>query len=500
MQLAEHLRNVVSLEPNSWAIDYEGAEYTWGQLASLGDTMAVAIDDLGVQPSAVIGWAAENTPGAVAALAGLILHVYGAATINPHLAPKILCREIIEQRWPVIVGDVHFWSIDGVVDAAKQAGSAGMIVTLNQEGGSVTPVKGLERIGHGPFRPPAPGMVIERLSSGTTGPPKRSPQSESAMLNALVLGQRKQGQDDEPLKVKRSPSFVFKSLAHAGAFATMLALFSARPIVLQRKFTVAEIMKAVVRYRPKVLSLVPSMIKMIWDAQVSPDELSSVIAIRSGTAPLDPKLQADFEARYGIRILIDYGATEFGGVTTWTMEDHAQFAESKRGSVGRAVKGVRIRVVAQDTGAVIEDGSMGILQVAVDGNSDEWISTTDLVTLDKDGFLYIHGRADDAIVRGGFKVLPDDVVKVLRQHPAVRDAAVVGVPDERLGAVPVAVIEAQQGIAAPAAGELERFARDHLTAYQVPVAFVRVEELPRSASMKVIKNEVLQIARRAVAN
>ena len=121
MELAQHLREVVSLEPHSWAIDYENTQYSWGQVADLGDAMAAKIAELGVQPASVIGWVAENSPGVVTALAGLILHEYGAATINPHMAPRILAQEIIEQRWQVIVADAHFWTIEGVVAAARQA-------------------------------------------------------------------------------------------------------------------------------------------------------------------------------------------------------------------------------------------------------------------------------------------------------------------------------------------------------------------------------------------
>ena len=137
---------------------------------------------------------------------------------------------------------------------------------------------------------------------------------------------------------------------------------------------------------------------------------------------------------------------------------------------------------------------MGLLDVQVAHKTSGWVSTNDLVTIDADGFLYIHGRADDAIIRGGFKVLPNEIANILRRHPGVGDAAVVGVPDERLGAVPVAVIETKPGQPTPDAAELKAFAREHLTPYQVPVAFKFTDQLPRSASMKVIRPEVLQIA------
>jgi long-chain acyl-CoA synthetase len=104
--------------------------------------------------------------------------------------------------------------------------------------------------------------------------------------------------------------------------------------------------------------------------------------------------------------------------------------------------------------------------------------------IDEDDFLFIKGRADNAILRGGFKVHPDDVNKVLEGHPAVREAVVVGIPDRRLGAVPVAAIMLKSGVAEPGADELKAYARAHLIAYQVPVKFLFVDDVPRTPSLK----------------
>ena len=110
--------------------------------------------------------------------------------------------------------------------------------------------------------------------------------------------------------------------------------------------------------------------------------------------------------------------------------------------------------------------------------------TTDLARLDADGFLWIVGRADQTILRGGFKVQPEVVQAALEQDPAVAEAAVVGVPDRRLGAVPVAVVERQPGHDVEAEALLAR-AAEHLAPYERPVAVTVVDALPRVASGKV---------------
>jgi len=192
-----------------------------------------------------------------------------------------------------------------------------------------------------------------------------------------------------------------------------------------------------------------------------------------------------------VPILVDYGAAEFiGGVAGWTLADHRTHAQTKRRSVGRPRPDVSLRIVSPESGEALSAGQVGILHIKCDRFGPDWHHTNDLALIDEEGFLFLHGRVDDAINRGGFKILPDEVASVLRRYPGVRDAAVVGAPDARLGQVPVAAVEMSPGTPPPTAQELEAFARTHLTAYMVPKVFHFVEALPRTASMKVSRPEL----------
>jgi long-chain acyl-CoA synthetase len=127
----------------------------------------------------------------------------------------------------------------------------------------------------------------------------------------------------------------------------------------------------------------------------------------------------------------------------------------------------------------------GVLELSGGQVSDgSWIRTTDRAVLDADRFLWIRGRYDNAIIRGGFKVHADDVSAVLEQHGAIPEAAVVGIPDQRLGEVPAAAIILANGANAPSEGELATFLKERLLPYQVPARFIYVDELPRTTSMK----------------
>jgi long-chain acyl-CoA synthetase len=328
------------------------------------------------------------------------------------------------------------------------------------------------------------------LTSGTTGAPKRVPLSRAA-FDASFAGftRYERGREfaDQP-QLRSGVTMVVNPLTHIGGiYGCIGALMAGRKIALLERFTVDAWVDAVRRNQPKVAPAVPSAIRMILEADVPRANLASLSALISGTAPLSPDLVDAFLEKYGIPILGNYGATEFAGaIAGWTLDDFRAHWTAKRGSVGRVHADIAARVVDADSGAVVAAGGEGLLEImgAQLGNGGQWLRTTDRAVLDADGFLFIRGRADNAIIRGGFKVHPDDVVRALNAHPAVREAAVVGVPDARLGAVPAAAIIVRRGVTAPDAEALKAYLKTQLLPYQVPVHYRFVDDLPRTPSMK----------------
>src|SRR6185436_14659667 len=135
----------------------------------------------------------------------------------------------------------------------------------------------------------------------------------------------------------------------------------------------------------------------------------------------------------------------------------------------------------------LEVDTEGLLEVKAGqlGGDAGWIRTTDQARIDADGFLWILGRADQAIIRGGFKVRPDDVRAALERHPRVRAAAVVSRTDPRLGAVPVAAVELRPGVDEVTADDLLTHASTLLARYELPTEIRIVDVMPRTASAKV---------------
>jgi acyl-coenzyme A synthetase/AMP-(fatty) acid ligase len=179
--------------------------------------------------------------------------------------------------------------------------------------------------------------------------------------------------------------------------------------------------------------LQPAAVRMLLDADLPPEDLASLDFVMSASGPLDPEIRDAFERRYGVPVLLAYGATEFAGsVCTWTPELYREFGAVKRTSSGQVLPDTEVRISTRKPESR-SPPTIGDCWRRRSHRRSDWIRTNDLASVDADGFITLHGRADGAINRGGFKVLPEAVRRVLVSHPAVRDAAVVGVPDARLG-------------------------------------------------------------------
>lgn len=485
--LSRRLQQILALDPAAIAVEAEGRTWTWGDIATAASAVEESLLAAGVSSDAPIGWMAHNRAASVASFVSLVIHARMVVPLRPRQSPAVLEAELAAQRLEAVVAHADDWQTAQMVEAARQTGSAGIAVD-DSVGFAVSRVPGLAVDGSAVHRGSVPGHVMERLTSGTTGPPKRVPVAEDILLPALRAGENSaEAADSAAVALKKSPAILLKPFSHAGGlFGLLLALYQGRPMVLLDRFAPLEWAAVVQKHRPKAASLVPAMIRMILDEGIDPAMIASLKAIRSGTAPLDPAMQMEFERRYGIPVLVDYGAAEFiGGIAGWSLEDHRKFGESKRGSAGRMRRDVQLRLTSPTTGETVPTGEVGVVNLQSQRFGPGWHRTNDLALIDEDGFLFLRGRTDDAINRGGFKIVPDEVVTALLRYPGVREAAVVGKPDSRLGEVPVAAVRMAATDSPPDMAALERHLRDHLAAYMIPTEFRFVDDLPRTASMKI---------------
>jgi acyl-CoA synthetase (AMP-forming)/AMP-acid ligase II len=331
---------------------------------------------------------------------------------------------------------------------------------------------GVERQSPNEPRSIMPGDAIVQFTSGTTGPPKPVPLRHDRVLDLIdrVVGSLRGGRTEAKPPM---PNLVPVSLSlWAGIYQVLFAFRLGAPVILMEQFTTSEFARLVAQYEIRSSVLPPAaMVMLSEDAAVT--SLAPLRFVRSITAPLSPAHAQRFHERFGVAVLNGYGQTELGGeVIGWTAADWKEFGPAKLGAVGRPHAGIHVRVVE------------GELRVSADGAT--WISTGDLGRVDDDGFVWIDGRVSDMINRGGMKVFPDEVEERIRALPGVRDVAVVGVPDERLGEVPWAFVVGSVGF-----DELAAWCREALAAYKVPVGMTGLPSLPRNEIGKLLRRELV---------
>lgn len=336
------------------------------------------------------------------------------------------------------------------------------------------------------------GILIS--TSGTTGEPQTVylplPVLSRAMLEIEAMhagfGDRRKADGCWPALIQYSP------LAHIGGILTLLrAAAQGRATAILGKFHAETWAQTVEQFQPFTTGLPPSMMRMTLEAEIDPIRLSSLVSVWSGTAPVRAEERDAFSEKHGIPVLGNYGATEFcGPIASWSLDDYRAYFSSRSHAVGRIDPDIaHARIRAPEGKLLGKDGAVGVLEFKVHRLGNRWMVTNDLGSIDSDGFLTLHGRKDDTIVRGGFKLSPTMISDVLREHPAIRNAAVVGIADARLGQVPVAAVELVENSSIECA-EVQDFVRAHLPAYFVPTRILPVGELPRNPAMKLDRRAI----------
>ncbi len=466
--LRRRIAAVLDLAPDDPAIEYAGQWFSFGQVGALACQIATLVDGRGQ-----VGVLLRNRPAHVAAFLGVLLAGGTVVVINPSRGDDRTKADIAALNLPVLIGDTE----DLTTRVGQASGSTVISISTLDAHPQVVLTGDHSDTGK-------PGVAVRMLTSGTTGPPKRIDLTYDMLAHSVMGAQP--DRSPAPTQVRSGVAIVNAPLVHiGGVFRVLQCVAEARPFVLLERFELDRWADAVRRHRPRAVSLVPAALRMVLHSELGPEDLDGIRAVTSGTAPLSADDADAFQQKFGIPVLTSYAATEFGGgVAGWTLADHQKYWQVKRGSVGRANPGAQLRVVDDDGNALGPD-QPGLLEVKPGqlGPSADWMRTTDMARIDADGFLWILGRADQAIIRGGFKVMPDDVRAALESHPAVLTAAVVGRPDERLGETPVAVVELRDTASADAE-ELLDFLRNRLARYEIPTEIAIVDAIPRTPSGK----------------
>ena len=353
---------------------------------------------------------------------------------------------------------------------------------------------------HGPPRVEATQNGLQRLmyTSGTTSRPKgvRLTHGNVAWKNLGLIVEL--GLTAADVVVVCGP------LYHVGGLdlPALPTLHVGGTLVLLRVFDPVTVLEAIAAERATVVWLAPAMMNAVLQVPgLDGYDTSSVrLIIGGGEKMPEPVVRRILGAFPGAWFADAYGLTETVSGDTFLDREHSL---SKIGSVGRPVAHVELRIVDED-GVTLPAGELG--EIALRGPKvfggywrdeeatarairDGWFHTGDIGRLDDDGFLYVEDRIKDMVISGGENIATPEVERVLYEHHAVLEAAVVGTPHERWGQVPRAVVVLRPGESA-GAEELRDFCRARLARFKVPVVIDFVDALPRTPSGKVLKREL----------
>jgi long-chain acyl-CoA synthetase len=476
--LAEMIRTALSRPADQRALQFRGQWYSWGWIAAAAERVDRLLDEAGVGPGDAIAIAPANRPVCAAVLLGLMARSRDVVMIYAYQSPEAIGRKIAELKCAVVLAQAESWEAP-----ARQAAidTGALAISLSEDAQVLVPGTRLDRTRTHRAAESEPGLHL--LTSGTTGPAKLRHQTYHFVRQSMVI--------ETPVHPLGAPAPETPT-THDKAFGNIAGLYSylphavsGRAVIMHEKFTLADWLDYVREWRPVSSALAPAALRQLMDADVPKEALSSLKYMGGGASALDPDLQKAFQDKYGILILQSYGATEFGGIVSMVFPAHIEtFGPEKAMSVGRPWAGAEFRIVDPESGAILPAGQAGNFHVRMPRLGPDWVATSDLAKLDEDGFLYYLGRSDGAIVRGGFKIDPEQVRSALMAHPAVSDALVAGAPDRRLGEVPVAAFKVRVGQPTPSADELKAHLRARLPATFLPVAYYAVDAIPLTATNK----------------
>jgi long-chain acyl-CoA synthetase len=503
MTLIDVLHHHAKSRPKSVAFRIGGDVWTYERLMADVERLARGLAKRGLREGNRVALHMAN-------LAELVVAYYAcfrigaiAAPLNTRLKTAEL-RPLLERLQPALyIGQADLYRRIAAIDASIIPSNARFIVGDAVDDRWVQPLtKLLEEGKVGPVGtlPDVHAPAVLLTTSGTTGQPKFVTHTQ-ATLAASADSARHQGLDEDDIAAIALP------MAHGFGLFTFLACIQfGTPIVLLERFDPDALLDAIERHRCTWLPAVPAMFAALRERQRACgwDVHSLRICLSSGDV-CPPQLQEQFSALFGTRLRSFWGATEAAGSLTYGLES---------GPVSRIVKGAEVRLI-DDSGAPVPKGEVGELalrgpNVTIgywagpglidDAPKDGWFRTGDLMRQGDNDDLWFVSRKKDVIIRGGLNISPAEIERVLMAHPAVLDAAVVGLPDAALGQQVAGFVQLERSTRGVILKEILAGVRALLADYKVPGSLEMVDEIPRNTLGKIDRKSLLAMISKPEGN
>lgn len=506
----ERLRHWARETPDSVALVFKNRKTTYAELDRNADRVAQRLRAAGLRPGGRVALLAKNSDRFFELL-------YGAARIGAVLVPvnfRLAAPEIAfvieDAKAELLFVDADHAEIVGGIEAdlsqvrevvALEEGERGWpsYASWRDEPvprGKIPHADATTATAEHAIAPQ--DVAVQMYTSGTTGHPK-GVETTHANIEAL----NRAGSACGPAWHTADVNLVCMPLFHiAGAGWAFLGLHNGCRNVILPDVVPSEILRLIETDRVTKTLFVPAVILfLLQEPACATTDFSSLELIEYGASPIAQDVLRRALVAFGCNFIQLYGLTETTGAVTWLPpEDHGSEDGSRMQSCGKPWGDVRLRIVDAE-GNELPAGEVGEItcrsaqvmagywnrpEATSAAVRDGWFHTGDVGYLDQDGYLYIRDRIKDMIISGAENIYPAEVESALFDHPAVADIAIIGVPDEKWGEVPKAIVVPAPGETVELA-DLQAFARERLAGFKVPKSLAIVDALPRNPSGKILK-------------
>lgn len=450
---------------NKTALIAGGESLTYSQLKRRSETLAYGLSEtFGLGKGAKTAFLCRNHAVMIQALFAASRTGSSLYLLNPDMSQRQFDALAAEHAFDLLIYDAEFQSLVHGSPYGKKTLVSRHPDLLSAEGLAKEERKGSAHL----KRASASRIVL--LTGGTTGKPKEAVHRPSLFhyLNPFSELMAK-------LELqKRGAAYIATPIFHGYGIAILLTMLAlGKKVVITERFDAATACTLVHRHAVDVITVVPVMIGKMLEA--GPEKLGTLKCIASGGAVLNPRLAKGVADSLGGVLFNLYGTSEAGLNLIAGPQDLAYDAAT----VGKSIRGTQMAVL--ENGIAKKPGEIGQLCVrnswSMNNRKSGWIQTGDLGWRDEKGYFYLAGRTDDLIISGGINIYPAEIEQALLAHPSIKDAAVVGVPEERYGAVVKAFIQKDEGSALDQRAVVE-WLRPMLAKYQLPRSVEFVSKLP----------------------
>jgi long-chain acyl-CoA synthetase len=476
--IADILSHSAAAHPDRTAIKLDDHELSYRELDAVAAKVAGLLRAKGVGPGDRVGVMLPNVPHFAACYYGALRLGAAVVPMNVLLKEREVAFYLGDSEATVLLAWHEF--ADAAHSGAERAGAECVLVEPGQLEDLLARCEPVPEVAERK----ADDTAVILYTSGTTGTPKGAELTHDNLLRNVDVSVGLFGIDERTVTLGALPFFH----AFGQTCALNATIAAGGTLTLLPRFDPGTALDIIERDRVTVFEGVPTMYAAMLNHPGTADTSALEVCV-SGGAAMPVEVMRAFEQRFGCQILEGYGLSETSPVASFNRRDR----ERKPGSIGLPVDGVEMRI---DNGEILIRGhnvmngywrNPEATAKAID--ADGWFRTGDIARVDDDGYFFIVDRKKDVVIRGGFNVYPREIEEVIYEHPAVAEAAVIGVAHATLGEEVGAAVTLKVG-AQISAAELRDFVKQRVAAYKYPRNVWFVDALPKGPTGKILKREI----------